>query len=229
MNIIVTGASKGLGRAIVQSFAEKGNHQFYLTARNQQTLADAVDHLKNKYIHSTFYSSAHDLSTQAGASSFASWCSKQTTPDILINNVGTYWEGHFEKETSEQLTRMMNNNFYSAYYVTQGIVPNMIAHQSGRIFNILSIACKNPFPNASSYIISKFAFMGLSQVLRQELATHHISVTDIFPGQFDSASWDGIEKQDTQLMSPIDIAEQIVLIATRSQHIKTDEVVLSYF
>jgi len=104
---------------------------------------------------------------------------------------------------------MIETNLYSAYHLSRAIVPNMITNGHGHIFNMCSIASKIAYPNGGSYSISKFALLGFSKVLREELKTQNIKVTSIMPGATWSASWEGVELPESRLMQAEDIAKVV--------------------
>jgi len=126
--------------------------------------------------------------------------------DILVNNAGIFIPGETHKEEEGTLEKMIETNLYSAYYLSQKIIPRMVGQKSGHIFNMCSIASKIAYPNGGSYSISKFALLGFSKVLREELKDKGIKVTSILPGATWSNSWAGVELPESRLMQANDIA-----------------------
>jgi short-subunit dehydrogenase len=109
--------------------------------------------------------------------------------DILINNAGIFTPGSIYNEEDGLLQSMIETNVYSAYHLTRCLVPKMIEAKQGHIFNMCSIASLNAYANGGSYSISKFALLGFSKNLREELKPHHIKVTAVSPGAVMSDSW----------------------------------------
>ena len=131
------------------------------------------------------------------------------TVDILVNNAGFFTPGLVTEEPEGALESMINSNVYSAYYTTRGLVGQMKLNRSGHIFNMCSIASITAYPNGGSYAISKFALLGFSKVLREELKGHGIRVTAILPGATRTASWDGVELPDERFIKPEDVADAV--------------------
>jgi short-subunit dehydrogenase len=105
---------------------------------------------------------------------------------------------------------MTETNLYSAYYLTRSVVPIMLPQKSGHIFNMCSIASLIAYPNGGAYSITKFALLGFSKVLREELKEKGIRVTSIMPGATWSNSWAGVDLPKERLMEAEDIASAIL-------------------
>ncbi len=129
-------------------------------------------------------------------------------------------------EADGVLENTMQTNIYSAYYLTQQLVPAMIPHQSGHIFNMCSVASIKAYPNGGSYSISKFALLGFSKCLREELKEHHIKVTSILPGATLTDSWSGVDLPESRFSKPSDIAELIYSITQLSSLSVVEELVI---
>jgi short-subunit dehydrogenase len=121
---------------------------------------------------------------------------------------------------------MINANLYSAYNTTRGIVPGMKKKRSGHIFNICSIASIKAYDNGGSYAISKFAMLGFSKCLREELKEFGIRVTAVLPGATRTASWAASDLPDERFMRIEDIAETIYAAYTLSGRSVVEEVII---
>ena len=182
MNVVITGASKGIGKAIAAGFAAEGANLF-LCARNELSLYNTVAELQVKNSNSTINAQVADISTKEGAENFGQWILNKSVPvDVLINNAGQFMPGSVYNEEEGLLQKMMDTNLYSAYHLTRKLLPAMIARRQGHIFNMCSIASLHAYHNGGSYSISKFALMGFSKNLREELKPHNIKVTAVYPG-----------------------------------------------
>ncbi|HMJ48804.1 MAG TPA: SDR family oxidoreductase [Ferruginibacter sp.] len=213
MNIVITGASRGIGKAIAEVFATEGNHLF-ICARNGEVLNDTAAGIRKSNPLSTINTFTADLSLKTEAIQFAEWCLTRVVPDILINNAGQYIAGDILDEPEGSLEKMMETNLYSAYYITRKLVPVMIKNGSGHIFNICSIAALQAYEGGGGYSISKYALKGFSQNLRNELKEHGIKVTAIFPGAVMTDTWGDFDNSSNRIMEAKDIA-QMVLGATK--------------
>lgn len=208
MNVIITGASKGIGLAIAKKFASKG-FDLALCSRSIEELEIVANQLKKEYSINVIYK-AVDLSKKNEAIDFGNFVlNKWKKIDVLINNAGIYIGGKISNEEDGALEAMIQSNLYSAYYLTKTILPKLIENHKGHIINMCSIASKIAYPNGGSYSISKFALLGFSKVLREELKTKNIKVTSILPGATWSNSWAGVDLPKDRIMDAEDIAKVV--------------------
>lgn len=209
MHIVVSGATKGIGRAIADLFASQGFH-LAVCARNEADLLDmrksyALDFPKCKLL--TFRA---DLKKKEDARNFAQYISQHwESVDVLVNNAGSFLPGAIHEEPDGRLEEMIQVNLYSAYYLSRELLPFMLPKGRGHIFNMCSIASLHAYPNGGSYSISKFALLGFSKNLREELKPKGIKVTSILPGATWSASWAGADFPEDRLMQASDIAKAV--------------------
>jgi short-subunit dehydrogenase len=225
MNIIITGASKGIGKAIAQQFATAG-HTLLICSRNEKQLYDTVSMLQTNYPECTVKAMACNMGVKEEAKKFGAWCLGFGVPDIVINNAGQFVPGSIHEEADGVLEKMINVNVYSAYHLTKTVVPAMISAKHGHIFNICSIASLHAYNNGGSYSISKFALLGFSKNLREELKPHGIKVTAVCPGATMSASWDGFEVDTQRIMEAEDIAKMIFAASQLSPQAVVEDIVM---
>jgi short-subunit dehydrogenase len=224
--ILITGASKGIGKAIAQRATEEGHH-LILTARNSQELADLKSEIQNQTPHLTVYTFASDLSTQEGTQELTEYMVQQHPDlDVLINNAGIFIPGLIENGSEEDFELMMQVNFYAAFHLTRGLLPAMIGRKKGHIINICSIAGQDPYPRAGLYSITKFAMQGFSRCLRDELKEKGIKVTTVYPGATWSNSWSGADLPKSRIMQASDVAECVISSIRLSDSAVLEEIVL---
>jgi short-subunit dehydrogenase len=228
MKIVITGASKGFGKAIAAKFAADGEpHIFMLCARGLNGLERAAAELKARYPSSEFNIYSCDLGVTDQTNAFAAWIIAQgLVPDILVNNAGIYFPGSVHDEDEGILEKLIAVNLYSAYHLTRKLVPGMIAARSGHIFNMCSIASVKAYPNGGAYSISKFALAGFSVNLREELKPHNIKVTAVYPGAAYTDSWKGSGVDEERLMAEDDVADMIVAAARLSPRACVEEILV---
>jgi short-subunit dehydrogenase len=118
----------------------------------------------------------------------------------------------------------MRVNLYAAYHLTRILLPQMIRQKSGHIFNMCSVAALQAYPNGGSYSISKWALLGFSNNLREELKTHGIKVTAIHPGATMTGSWEGFDIDPSRIMESADIAAMVIAAATLSPQACVEEI-----
>ncbi len=225
MNVIITGAARGIGKAIAAAFAAQG-HTLFLCARNEETLQKTCTEIQQKYSNSKLYYKVADLAIKKEADAFANWCISQATPDILVNNAGSFTPGFILEEADGSLETMLQNNVMSAYYVTKIIAAAMVQQKQGYIFNISSVAGLQAYEQGGSYSISKFALNGFSQNLRHELKNKGVKVTTVFPGAVYTDSWVGFDNSSNRIMEVEDIAKMIVACTSLSQAAVPEEIVI---
>ena len=167
-----------------------------------------------------------DLSDKNATQAFAHWCLQSGTPDIVVNNAGQYISGGIYDEADGNLEKMMAVNLYSAYHLTRCFLPLMTAQKKGHIFNICSIASLHAYANGGGYSISKFAMMGFSKNLREELKPHHIKVTAVYPGAVMTDSWSDFDNSAKRIMEPSDIAIMVLAASKLSPQAVVEDIVL---
>ncbi|MEO6489582.1 MAG: SDR family oxidoreductase [Ferruginibacter sp.] len=225
MNVVITGGSKGIGKAIALRYASAGNNLF-LCARNADKLQEAASEIQKQYPAVKIKIKAVDLSDKNQVLAFADWCLHHAVPDIIVNNAGVYFPGNTIDEPENSLETMMNSNLYSAYHLTRKLVPAMIKKGSGHIFNMCSVASLQAYNGGGGYSISKFALWGFTQNLRHELKAHNIKVTAVFPGAVLTESWAGFDNSSNRIMVPHDVAEMIFAASTLSPQSVVEDIIL---
>ncbi|HXR84903.1 MAG TPA: SDR family oxidoreductase [Hanamia sp.] len=224
-NIVITGASKGMGKAMAEKFAAAKNNIF-ICSRNEKELAQTANELNEKYNHCVNYFPA-DLSQEKEVLKFADWLlSKNISIDILINNAGQFVPGSVYNEPEGNLEKMMNINLFSAYHLTRALLPQMMKKKSGHIFNICSIAALKAYSNGGSYSISKFALAGFSKNLREEMKPFNIKVTAVYPGAVLTASWEDAKIPMGRIMEVEDVANMIFTAACLSPQACVEDIVI---
>jgi short-subunit dehydrogenase len=226
MNVVITGASKGLGKAMADVFAANGHHLF-LCARHSEALDDTAEALLGKYPGIKVKTKNKDLSKKEEAVAFGQWVlDNGITTDVLINNAGRFIPGSIHQEASGNLEAMIDTNLYSAYHLTRVLLPAMLQRKQGHIFNICSIASLHAYNNGGAYSISKFALHGFSKNLREELKPYGIKVTSVFPGAAYTDSWSGSGINPHRIMEAADIAKMVYAAAQLSPQACVEDIVL---
>jgi short-subunit dehydrogenase len=226
MNAVITGASRGIGRAIAEIFALHG-YDLFLTSRNESVLFDTINELQATYPDITIDGKALDLGKKSQARMFGEWVLNTAgNVDVLVNNAGTFIQGNISDEPDGALETMMDVNLFSAYHTTRTLLPSMIAQKSGHIFTICSIASMAAYPNGGAYSISKFALLGFTRNLRKELQQHGIKVTAVIPGAVYTDSWSGSGIPRERIMEARDIASMVYAASQLSPQAVTEDIIL---
>lgn len=225
MNVIITGASKGLGKAFAEKFAAAGHHLF-LCARNEDVLSATKLQLLEKYTSCTIDILTIDISKKENAITFGNFCLQFGTPQVLINNAGSFLPGNIHEEADGTFEAMLDTNLSSAYHLTRTVLPAMMQEKNGHIFNMCSIASLAAYANGGSYSISKFALLGFSKNLREELKSYNIKVTAVMPGAVYTDSWSGSGVNPERLMQVDDVANMVYAASLLSPQACVEEIIM---
>lgn len=175
-NVLVTGASKGIGKSIAQTLVNEG-YNVYICARNEDKLKETQQEIK-----ALKYFVADLTKTDNCKELINNVIEVAGSIDILINNAGDYVYYPIEKTENEDIDKLIALNIRAPYLLTKYAVKNMKKNNWGRIINIGSISGIVGEANASLYSMTKSAFTGFSKSLALELATNNITINTINPG-----------------------------------------------
>jgi 3-oxoacyl-[acyl-carrier protein] reductase len=178
-NALITGAGKGIGKAVAIALAKEGVNVI-LVARTQSDLDQVAQEVNALGVKSlTLIADVANINSVNTAVEKA--LTEFKTIDILINNAGIAAFGKFLEMEPEAWERIIQVNLMGTYYVTRAILPNMIERQTGDIINISSTAGLSGNALTSAYSASKFAVLGLTESLMQEVRKYNIRVTALTP------------------------------------------------
>ena len=225
MNVLVTGASRGIGKAIASVFASHG-HDLIISSRNEVALYKAMEELQTKYASVSIKAKAFDLSDKQQAKDLGKWSLQYGVPDIVVNNAGLFEPGSVHNEREGTLENQLSINLHSAYHLTRTLLPKMMERKSGHIFNMCSIASLHAYDNGGAYSISKFAIYGFSKNLREEMKPYNIKVTAVHPGAVLTDSWEGYDNSSNRIMVADDIAKMIFACTQLSPAACVEEIVI---
>lgn len=226
MNVIITGASRGLGKATADLFAANG-HNLYLSSRSETALYKTMEELMAKYPSVMIKAKPFDLSEKKNAIALGEWIlSLGISIDVLFNNAGSFVPGSVYNEPDGALENQVEINLYSAYHLTRTLLPEMMQQRNGHIFNMCSVASIKAYNNGGAYSISKFALLGFSKNLREEMKPHGIKVTSVIAGAAYTDSWasSGIDKK--RFMEADDIAKMIYASSQLSPQACVEEILM---
>lgn len=209
---IITGGSRGLGRATAIAFAKQGI-DVGITGRNEDPLKATVAELKGLGVNAEYevFDVGNYEEVKAGIDNLIK---KLSTVDILVNNAGIAAFGTLNDMPVEEWSKIIQTNVMGMYYVTKEVLPYLIDKNEGDIINISSTAGLNGNATTSAYSASKFAVIGMSESLMKEVRKNNIRVCTLTPSTIASdMSIDlGIADKDSQdsVLQPEDFAELIV-------------------
>lgn len=223
---LITGASKGIGRAVCLALAKEG-YNIIACARTPDDLEllrkdiEAINGEVQVFAHPC------DFANPDQVSMLISWIEREfQTIEVLVNNAGLFVPGSFFEEAPDALAQHMQVNVFAPHALSRSLGKMMRNKGAGHIFNITSVASREVVPTAASYSVTKFALAGLNHILREELKSHRIKVTEIVPGSTLTSSWEGTSVPASEFVLPEDVAKAIVTVLSLGEGANVDEIVI---
>ncbi len=221
MNALITGATKGIGRAIAFALAEKG-YNLGICARNESELTALSTLLQEQY-GIQVAAMPVDCSKKEALLAFYAFAVKRLgSIDVLVNNAGLFMPGTIMDEPDTHFEEMMQLNVFAPYYLTKIVAADMLP--GSHVFTICSLASVQNLPHAPSYSISKMAVLALHRVLKEELRQRSIKATAILPGATLTDSWKGTVIDTKRFVQAEDIAATVVCALQMSAAAYVDEI-----
>lgn len=210
-NAIITGAGKGLGKAMAIALAQEGVN-VGLMARTASDLQNLAEELKQYGVKAAI-ATVDVADIESVNAAVAQVKSELGVIDILINNAGIASFGPFLELEPSRWEEIVKVNLFGAYYTTRAVLPEMIERKTGDIINISSTAGKNGAAVTSAYSASKFGLIGMSESLMQEVRKHNIRVSTLLPSTIATDMAKDLKLTDgnpDRVMQPEDFAELVV-------------------
>lgn len=204
---IITGGSRGIGKAVATEFASHG-FNLIICGRNEKTLVEISDELSPKGVSVEHFIA--DLSKEEDCIGFVNFVkSKTNRVEVLVNNAGVFLPGTLMDEPEGQMQYQMSLNFFSAYYITRGLWNLLPRNERSHVFNMCSIASIVAYSAGGGYAVSKHALMGFSKSLREEGKELGVRVSSVLPGATYTDSWSGAGIEESRFIQSIDVAKAI--------------------
>lgn len=227
MKILVTGATRGIGRAIVERIANNDAHHLFCTARTAKTLKllrSKIESTSNSTVEILAADLANGMDT---AKKLASWVSEiSENLDLLVLNGGFFVEGELSDISEADYRRNMEVNCNSSIFLCQSLLPLLRKSDAPRIVIIGSTAAYEPYPLVPSYGIAKWALRSFAINLRKELAPQGISVTFLSPGATWTTMWEGEDLPADRLLEADDIAKMLEVLLSLSKQAVVEEIIM---
>ena len=224
MKAVISGASRGIGKAITEQLAQEGA-ELILLARGEHGLNKLSDSISSK--NATIHSFPLDLSQEESFNLIEEKRDLFQGVTTIINNLGIYSTQDADRINIKTLQNQINVNLYSAIQLTQALLHQSTNSTISRIINIGSVMSLNASPNAADYSISKHAFKGWNDSLRDKLRFEGIKVSAIYPGAVNTSSWDGIDAPREEMIQAKDIAKAVSYILSLSENTLIEEIRIS--
>lgn len=226
-NVLVTGASRGLGAALGRELLARG-HRVVLTARNEAELKQAVDGLRPEHGDRVQWIAA-DLSDPAAMQALVPQVEQRFGAlDGLVNNAGIgAWRPLVEWSPLEVIA-CVNLNLLAPMLLSRAVLPGMVARRHGMIINIASDLARRPLANMAPYVATKFGLLGFSGSLLREARAHGVKVSAVLPGIIDTA-FNGAQegsKQEAWALRAKVLASQVVDLFELPENVVIDELTI---
>lgn len=188
-NVLVTGATGGIGSAVVKWLAGSGANVF-ITGRN----AEKLEALAARHHLSPAHYRVMDIANEASVNDAVEYLMQAAGFfDIVVNAAGIGIIKPMETLTCEEFRRTLDTNLTGSFYLMKTILPSMKQQKKGLIIHIPGVLGKVPMAGAAAYSASKYGLTGMMQSIREELKRTEIRITNLFLGGVDSAFWDAID------------------------------------
>ncbi len=222
---VVTGASRGIGYAIAAELAMQG-YSLGITARTKADIEKAAAKLRKKFKGVNIIPCDFDAADTGKAEEFIKSVSRELgNISVLVNNAGSYHTGTSEMEIDE-LKRLLEVNYLAAAGFTKAVLPSMKKNRGGYIFNIASICGVQAFPDVGGYSASKFALVGYSEALAQEVAGFGIKVTALCPSWVNTRNAERSSLNPGEMIQPHDIALTVRYLLSLGKSALVREIVI---
>lgn len=219
---IITGASKGIGKAIALRLAASGIH-LYLLGRDQKALETVRQQVEERGARGTTL-----MCDLAQTDSLEMLCESIEAPriDLLVNNAGIAVVKPFEQLTLEDWNRTFAVNVTAPFFLLKQMSSKL--SKGASVVNILSVASRTGFPEWSSYCMSKFALDGFARSVREELRPRNIRVINIYPAAIDTDIWNNIpgEWPRDKMMSPDEVAAAVEFALARPASVMVEDITI---
>lgn len=224
--VVITGASRGIGKSIATAFAAVGA-KVVLAARTREVLEQVAADLKQGG------AAALAVPTDVTDADAVQQLIQRTLDvyggvDILVNNAGVGYFGPVVDFAPEDWDTVLNSNLKAVYLCTKYALPPMLTQGGGQIINVLSVAAKVAFEASAAYCAAKAGALALTKVLASEVRRQNIRVTAVLPGSVHTPFWDDIPMHPdfAQMLKPEHVADTVVSICGQPSGMVTEEVVV---
>jgi len=207
---IVSGGSRGIGRAVTEGLLSAG-WRVYLCSKTPRSVETALATLRA--IHGDAVAGRIvDVRQQMQVDAFvADVLEEEGRIDCLVNNAGLGIFGPVDELSGEQWREVLEANLAGCFYFLRAVAPGMKKRGSGWIFNIASLAGRNPFAGGAAYNASKFGLIGLSEAAMLDLRPHGVRVAALLPGSVDTDFGNRKEGADRSwMLRPADVASMVL-------------------
>lgn len=223
-SVVITGASRGIGRRIAQAFTRETEYALLLIARTKSDLKDTQTICRNIGDNHIVIAALDAADPKAVPKIKVP--EDFPTPKIIINNAGSFLLKPLQKTTHEEFTQQVQTNLFSAVNITNHFLDDLKSKSNGLVLNICSVGAVEGLEDSGAYSASKHALLGYTRSLRQELMETEVGVTAINLGQTQSTSWEGSLIDRDLLIDPDDVAKIVLNLTQLSPRTVVEEILV---
>lgn len=225
LNILITGASRGIGNAIATEVAHRASN-LLVTSHYQDSMEKGISNIKQAYEGAIFQISIDQAEGVLAARKISEWANQIIDHlDVLILCAGNYFEGTLMSIPDENFQNTMDTNFSFNYHIVKKLYPLLKRSNYTRIVIIGSTAAYGAY-SVPTYSVSKYALRGFAANLRSEFMVENIGVTFVSPGGTLTDMWSDVDVPSNRLLEPTDIAKIVDSIFDLSNQAVVDEIIV---
>jgi len=220
----VTGAGRGIGRAVALALAAQGM-RLVLSARTAAQLEQVAAEIESAGGQALPIPA--DVTKPEEVAALVHQVRKTWGAiDILINNAGVWHFREVTETTVEEWHEQIAVNLTGPFLCTKAVLDAMLARGSGHIINIISVAGRRPYARCAAYCAAKYGLLGFTEVLRMEVRKRGVRVTAVLPGATDTPGWDADSERRARMMRPESVAQAVVAACLAPPDLMPEEIVL---
>jgi len=219
--VLITGAGRGIGRALAHAFAAAGA-KVALLGKTKKNLLEVQKELKDSGAATVVL--AADVSDEGAVSRAVAAAEQQLGPvDVLVNNAGIFALAPVEKMDTVAFDRMLAVNLRGPFLMSRAVLPGMKSRERGHIVNISSTAGRRGFAGGGAYCASKFGLAGLTEAMRYEARASNVRVTCVYPSTVntDLVKKAGMVLAPDRAIQPEDVANAVVSLVAMDDRAMT--------
>lgn len=222
--VVITGASRGIGRQIAHTFASETDHALLLIARDREALHKVRQECLDKGGELIEVDTC-DL-TDENSIDRLQFPGTLPDPGVIINNAGTFLLKKLQDTSIQEFEQQWAINVKGPFLLTRKWIPLIREQERGLIVNISSLGALSGKERSGAYSSSKHALLGYTRSLRKELKSTNIAVSALNIGQTMSTSWEGVDVDPDELIDPADIGHLIITLTRLSTRTVVEEMIL---
>ena len=217
---LVTGASRGIGRAVAEGLHAAGAHVVRLARSLQDGAADRRTDLR-----------CDVTDPSAVERAMGRVLTELRVPDVVVNNAGTFFIKRIEETTPDEFERTIAVNLMGPFLVARALVPHLVQRGTGHLVTIGSVSDHVAYSGSTAYAASKYGLRGMHEVLRQDLSRTGVRTTLVSPGPVDTPIWDAVDPDSkpgftkrSAMLQAEDVAAAVLYAVTQAPRVDVTEI-----